>query len=395
MLRGEAAGQVRQTLERVKQLVGLTGGQGISEADTRVHFIDPLLLALGYTALGEVQREVYVKDTRDFIDYALTINGQQRIAVEAKRLSHNLTEGDAGQLIQYCAILGIEWAVLTNGREWRLYHQFAQVALADKLLFKLDLLAWQTEAEFDAFFDQFWLVSKEAFEVSDGPRAWLRAQRLDQGLRDALTNPASAEVKYLRKRLADQDLAASAEDVAAWFKGRLLEPPPIPGPPVAPTAPSGTGPRHRRDRQQGPSYWLVPASGHQGLTSVQSLQAWLSQDMWGFWESTAGRKAIRPGDWIAFYAVKSGVVAYARVSGLPDTLVSSAEWPEPVPQEVPVYKVPLADVTWLPKAISITVSKRAELDAFKGRNVKGNWAWLVQTARRLSDMDFLRLTGRA
>jgi len=80
----------------------------VSEADTRAHFIDPTLRALGYTALDEMQREVYVKDTKDFIDYTLSIKGSQRIAVEAKRLSHKLAEGDAGQLIQYCAILGIE-----------------------------------------------------------------------------------------------------------------------------------------------------------------------------------------------------------------------------------------------------------------------------------------------
>lgn len=114
MDKAKAAADARVTLESVRQVLADGNAASISEADTRAYFIDPLVFALGYSAYGEVQREVYIKDTKDFIDYALRVDGSQRIAVEAKRLGHNLNEGDAGQLIQYCAILGIEWAVLTN-----------------------------------------------------------------------------------------------------------------------------------------------------------------------------------------------------------------------------------------------------------------------------------------
>src|SRR5262249_34043168 len=150
-----------------------------------------------------------------------------RLAIEAKPIHHSLTDGDAGQLIQYCSILGIEWAAVTNGVQFWLYHQFATTALAGKLVFKLNLAAWNSDAEFRSLAAQILLLSKQAFIDSDGPAAWVRAQKLDTSLREALTNPRSQEVKWLTQRLASQDVKVSPEDIAAWAKAKLLEPTPV------------------------------------------------------------------------------------------------------------------------------------------------------------------------
>lgn len=385
--KSDAALEVRVTLDSVKE--HLASGTKLSEADTRANFIDPLLRALGYKGIAEIEREVYAKDTREYLDYVLKIGGQPRIAVEAKAISRALTDADAAQVIQYCSILGIEWAVVTNAREWRLYHQFAQSDLAGKLLFNLDLVGWTSAHEFESLFDQLWLVSREAFEGSDGPKGWLRAQRLDAALRDALTNPASVEVKYLRKRLADQAIDATPEDIATWFKGKLLEAVPIPSTAPPPPAVSTSG---VIATSAGPSYWMVPASGRPGMSVEQTLKAWLGKGMWGFGESTPGRKSMRESDWIAFYAAARGVVAFAQVTGEANLLVQPNEWPEPRAQVGPAYKIPLRDVTWLKTVNKVDAQARAQLDAFKGRDPNGNWSWLVQTTRRLSQGDFKRLT---
>jgi hypothetical protein len=76
-------------------------------------------------------------------------------------------------------------------------------------------------------------------------------------------------------------------------------------------------------------------------------------------------------------------------------LVTPSEWPEPHPQEKPVYKLPLGEVTWLRSPLEITAKVRTDLDAFKGRSAEANWSWLVQTTRRLTATDFRRLTRQA
>lgn len=117
--------------------------------------------------------------------------------------------------------------------------------------------------------------------------------------------------------------------------------------------------------------------------------------MCGFYESTPSRTAIEPGDFVAFYATGNGVVAYARVAAKAATLLANEEWPEPQAPTKQVYKLPLIDVIWLAKPLAVTHQVRATLEAFKGKNPDSNWAWLVQTTRRLTSGDFKRLTGQS
>lgn len=347
-----AAEEVRRVLESTKAFLSAASGTRLSEADTRAHFIDPLLRAMGYSGYQDVQREVFLKETKDKLDYVLSVKGEPRVAVEAKAIDVPLTDADAGQVVKYCSILGIQWAVVTNAQDWWLYHQFAQTSLAGKLVFKFSLVGWNSDAEFDALFQQLSLLSKEAFESSGGPLIWVRQQEVDAALRDALTNPKSAEVAYLRKRLAEQRLDVTREDIAAWVRSKLLEPAPSPG-----QEPSLAGPASNYTAsvdQQAPArnYWLAPASGTKGVSPQQVLKEWLSKNMWGFKESTPQRRNLHEGDGIAFYANKKGVIAFATVGGDANLLIGKDEWPEPRPQTAPIYKIPLRSVTWLPAPIA-------------------------------------------
>lgn len=217
----EGAHDVRKVLQSVKDHWAQGSRPKLSEADTRAHFIDPLLRALGYRLIGDVQHEVYVDTAKQYLDYQLVVDALPRVAVEAKAIEVGLNDTHGAQVVQYCSVLGIEWAIVTNGREWRLYHGFANGPLAEKLLSAVDLLAWETDGQFNVVFEQLWLVSKEAFQGSDGPAAWLVAKQLDAVLRKTLADASSPEIKYIRKRLADQAITATTEVLATWFKSNL------------------------------------------------------------------------------------------------------------------------------------------------------------------------------
>jgi hypothetical protein len=219
--KAEAAHDVRKVLESVKDHWAQPSRPKLSEADTRAHFIDPLLRALGYRLIGDVQHEVYVETAKQYLDYQLVVDALPRVAVEAKAIDVGLNDSHGAQVVQYCSVLGIEWAVVTNGREWRLYHGFANGPLAEKLLSAVDLVAWETDPQFNAVFEQLWLVSKEAFQSSGGPAAWLVAKQLDGVLRKTLVDASSPEIKYIRKRLADRAVTATTEELATWFKMNL------------------------------------------------------------------------------------------------------------------------------------------------------------------------------
>ena len=115
---------VRSVLTSVKQVLSLEDMPKLSEADTKANFIEPVIAALGWTGIGVVVREYYVKNSQELIDYVMKEKSQALLAVEAKALQIDLTEKFGAQVVQYCTIEGIRWAALWNGRELRLYNTY-------------------------------------------------------------------------------------------------------------------------------------------------------------------------------------------------------------------------------------------------------------------------------
>ena len=106
--RDEAREQVRHTLTRLKQFLNQSAPPRLSEADTKAHFIEPHIAALGYEGFEDISREYYVRSSQEFIDYVLRVNGRPTVAIEAKPLQNDLTDKFGAQLVQYCTIEGIE-----------------------------------------------------------------------------------------------------------------------------------------------------------------------------------------------------------------------------------------------------------------------------------------------
>lgn len=401
----EAASEVRKVLQAIKDRLAQPGGAKVNEATTRAHFLNPLLNALGYNSIDDILFEYYLPDGKTFLDYRLVVDGKPRVSVEAKALDGSLTDKDAAQAVSYASILGDEWAVVTNARQWRLYHAFAQAALSGKHILTADLLGWETDQQFDSMFEQLWLVSKESFSVSGGPSSWLTSQKLDHALRSVLTDPQSAEVKYIRKQLEQSGIVVSGDQVASWLKARLDAAALPPGKPTSPTvAPPAAAPKDLVEapakvplaQADGPAYWLIPAGSQHGYSASEHLKYWLEEGFWGFGERTPGRKGVRVGDQVAFYAAKSNLVlAKATVAAEATMLVTASEWPGPEAMGESIsYKLLLDGISWLNPAVKLDSALRAKLDAYAGRDPFGNWSWFVQTSRKVSAADFARLTGQ-
>ncbi|MFB6216180.1 MAG: Eco57I restriction-modification methylase domain-containing protein, partial [Candidatus Aenigmatarchaeota archaeon] len=92
--------------------------------------ITPLLEIFGWDVKNpeEVKEEVPIGNKR--ADYALKIDGDIQVIIEAKALDKDLTsEGEElseyeRQAINYAYNQGVNWAILTNGEEWRLYNAY-------------------------------------------------------------------------------------------------------------------------------------------------------------------------------------------------------------------------------------------------------------------------------
>lgn len=66
------------------------------------------------------------------------------------------------------------------------------------------------------------------------------------------------------------------------------------------------------------AWWLTPVKGDKAESADERIQHLVGREhLYGFGEKTPGRKHVKPGDRIAFYAAGNGVVADARVTSRP------------------------------------------------------------------------------
>jgi predicted type IV restriction endonuclease len=104
----------------------------VSEADTVTLIKDVLSDVFGYDKYNELTSEQQIRGT--FCDLAVKIDGKIHLLIEVKSAGTGLNDAHLRQAINYGVNQGIEWVVLTNGIDWRLYRlRFAQPVEADQI----------------------------------------------------------------------------------------------------------------------------------------------------------------------------------------------------------------------------------------------------------------------
>lgn len=131
----------------------------IGEQNTKAMLIDPVLNALGWDLFDpdEVNREYRRRSHDNPVDYALLLSRTPRMFIEAKGLGENLNDPKwANQTISYAAVAGVDWVVLTDGSEWRVYNAHAPVPIEDKEFRRVSLAD-----DIDAAYEMLGLLSRE------------------------------------------------------------------------------------------------------------------------------------------------------------------------------------------------------------------------------------------
>jgi hypothetical protein len=109
----------------------------LDESGTRIMINNFLSEVLGYTPLEEIKTEYMIKGT--YADYVIQTGGIRHFLVEVKALSFQLSEKHLRQTINYGANEGIEWALLTNGKNFDFYRILFNKPIEARKIFSIDL----------------------------------------------------------------------------------------------------------------------------------------------------------------------------------------------------------------------------------------------------------------
>ena len=109
----------------------------LDESGTRLMVNSFLTDVLGFTPIEEVKTEYMIRGT--YADYVLQLKGARHFLVEVKALGIDLSEKHLRQAINYGANEGIEWALLTNGKQFEFYKILFEKPIKERKVFSIDL----------------------------------------------------------------------------------------------------------------------------------------------------------------------------------------------------------------------------------------------------------------
>ena len=218
---------VQDVLPVIRERIALHQGQGINEMSTRAVLINPMLKALGWDSedLELVQQEYRFQSSDNPVDYALMDGGKPSLFVEAKALGSNLGDQKwASQIMGYASVAGVEWVVLTDGNEYRIYNTHAPVPVAEKLFHSVRV------TDEDASVSEILDLLSRGGQPKDRLKAQWHAHFVDRQVNTALKRlfgpePDESFVNLLGKGtadLTDEAVAASLRRVRAQFEFPLV-----------------------------------------------------------------------------------------------------------------------------------------------------------------------------
>lgn len=122
----------RRAIRDARSIIQQAEKGDVNEAETRRRIERIFENVMGFDPFVHLSRERAVRGAgeTEHVDFAVHLEeeeGQPAIMVEIKRVVVDLARKHLKQITSYAIDAGCEWALLTNGREWRLYHVvFAQ-----------------------------------------------------------------------------------------------------------------------------------------------------------------------------------------------------------------------------------------------------------------------------
>ena len=184
----------------------------LTEADTRALLVEPLLRVLRWDVWNplEVKREYSIPEVGEHVDIALQIMGNPRIFIEAKRWnrSKELVDSMAKQIRKYAKLGDVNWCILTNGNEIRVYNASWKGDMSKRLFFKLFLNDYLKNKS------KLLLLSKESVEKGELDKAgvaYLNKKRVmeyfktkkEKFVHDILSWDSSLRKEYVVKIVED------------------------------------------------------------------------------------------------------------------------------------------------------------------------------------------------
>jgi predicted type IV restriction endonuclease len=217
--------EVRRKILDARHMIQEAEKLDCNEADTRRRIERIFESLMGYDALKHLSRERAVRGAgeTEHVDFAIQLEEGEdvkpEIMVEIKRVGIDLASKHLRQAASYAINEGSEWMLLTNSREWRLYHvSFGQPPVT-KVIHSWNLLT----DDISMLAQRFELISFKSVRKGALEDIWQKTSVLNpRNLLQAILSENS--IRNLRRELKrDSGILLTPEDIVSGIRRLLNE----------------------------------------------------------------------------------------------------------------------------------------------------------------------------
>lgn len=146
-----------KSIPRFQKVLKIAKDRDVNESDTVAILDDIFGDVFGYDKYLEVTSEVAVRGT--YCDLALKVDDKVQFIIEVKAIGIELKDAHMRQAIDYGANHGVQWVILTNGIEWRVYRIRFEKPISFDLVCTFDFLALNPRDDNDQ--QRLFMITKE------------------------------------------------------------------------------------------------------------------------------------------------------------------------------------------------------------------------------------------
>ena len=134
----------------------------INESDTVIIVTDMLAEIFGYDKYSEITSEKAINKT--YCDLAINIDNKLTFLIEIKAIGLDLKADHIRQAVNYGSNEGVDWVILTNGINWKVFKIIFGKPVCNELIYEFDVLGLDPKDKSDI--ELLYYVSKESLGKS-------------------------------------------------------------------------------------------------------------------------------------------------------------------------------------------------------------------------------------
>lgn len=216
---------IKKAILEARNLVAAIAKADSNEAETRRRIDHILETVLGYDTFKHLTQEYGIRGAGDTVhcDIAIQLghdeSAKPEMLIEAKRVNIDLAPKHIRQAASYAINIGCEWILLTNSKDWKLYHIAYGKPPETKLVESWSLL----NDDPLALAKKFALVSYKNVRNKSLDALWQRRTVLSpRNMLRAILSEESIKL-YQRRLKKSTGVSISPEDIISQFRHLLNE----------------------------------------------------------------------------------------------------------------------------------------------------------------------------